>query len=452
MTLAIGFLIFAIFAAKSRRLYPLLLIFAAGSEFVGEGGAIFSYPRLAVVAALIGLLMWHRVTWPPRIFVGWMALAFAVWMCLSLTWSTFQDASLLRVVTVVSLSVQYILIVLYVREPRDMDRFWSAFLIFALVDAASSLVNLQTGKVFLESETSVRTAGLLANPNDSAFVSSLGLCVLFIGMLRSRQYKVWYGRPWTSVTLALVLLGGLLSSGSRSGALSGIAGFLSIMWFAWRVPEIRSKLREKSWIVAAGAVLGTFILFPLLMGLVTRFGEVQEDGLGGREDLFKLFVAQVPERLFIGHGLNTASTIGMVQAGTAVSTHNTYITIILEFGIVGAILCGAAAWCVFKALSPGRFGGTHFLFDRILLLSLVVANVLYAFSADQVLNKFVWLFIGVMDVAHGLRRSNDLSRCGLSAVQVRRLPRSGRALPTGSFSRPLAPPLRNPMDVPTSRL
>lgn len=434
MTLALGFLIFAIFAAKSRRLYPFLLVFAAGSEYVGESGAIFSYPRLAIVAALIGLLMWHRVTWPPRIFVGRMVLAFAVWMCLSVIWSTFQQASLLRVNTVVSLAVQYIIIVLYVREPLDMDRFWNAFLIFASVDAAISLVNLQTGNIFIELETSNRTAGLLANPNDSALVSSMGLCVLFIGMLRWRQYKVWYGRPWIIVMLALVLLGGLLSSGSRSGALAGIAGALSIVWFAWRVPEIRSEFFKKKWIVAGGAGLGTVIMFPLAMGLVTRFGEVQDDGVGGRQDIFRVFIVQVPESLLIGHGLNTASTIGEVQTGTALSTHNTYITIMLEFGIVGAILCGAVAWSVFRALSPGRFGGTHFFFDRVLLLSIVIANVLYAFSADQLLNKFVWLFIGVIDVAHGLRRSNDRSLCGLSAVQGRRLPRSGRALPTGSFS------------------
>lgn len=424
MTIAGVLFILAFFLGRSRRVFPFILVLAAGSEYIGNLD-LMGLPKILSAAAGLGLVVWHRPVWPPRIYVGRALLVMALWMCASIMWSPYKDVSLVRISTPLSLVVLYFTVILYMRETEDVLQFWVALLAFTAADAALSVFNLYTGQVFIELETGVRTAGLMANPNDSAFVSALGLCLLLVGSFRPDRSRVWYGSMWVTMPLAILLGGASFASGSRSGILSGLCGALFIMWSGCQIPEVRKKIMRKSWLIILGSIVSLLLFSAEVLGTLSRFEASSEDRLGGRVELYSYFLGLIQDSPIVGHGLNTGPKLAERQWGMPMSTHNSYITILVEYGLVGALLGAAVLALIVRALRSDGLSATPFFFDRIVLLGFFVASLIFGLSGDQVLNKFVWLLIGVIDSVYGLRRArSQVGRMGIRKSTGRRSPPS----------------------------
>jgi O-antigen ligase len=146
---------------------------------------------------------------------------------------------------------------------------------------------------------------------------------------------------WAAVVM--VLVAGLVASGSRGGASAfGLTALL--------LPLASSRRRSTAIAVAVLATLG--IAWIGLGGLVTAF---ETRGIqGSRLDLWADMLPMVPAFPVFGVGLNAFSTAypfyqTIWRTEWIGEAHNEYLQILLDLGLVGALLAGAFLVLVFRA-------------------------------------------------------------------------------------------------------
>jgi O-antigen ligase len=178
-----------------------------------------------------------------------------------------------------------------------------------------------------------RAAGLHFNPNTYAF-----MCLLGFGLdLGLRKRLPWWALPVT----APCFVAGVLASGSR-GALLGIL-------IAPAYLLLRRRGRERSARIAAAMLVGFCVLLvaPLpgtfgLRDVIDRTFGGDEVDLSGRQQGWENMLVLARQRPLLGHGLRTttqalggAREVGDV--GTLGGGHSSYLQIIVETGIAGAV-------------------------------------------------------------------------------------------------------------------
>lgn len=190
-----------------------------------------------------------------------------------------------------------------------------------------------------------RSSGLHANPNTFAFMAGLGFG-LSLGL------RALARRAVGSAMVATFSLGVLLS-GSR-GALAGI-----VLAMSYLVARRASRRPSRNVLLASGAVTIVLLLAPVPQPLdigsaFTRTFGGEELDLAGRQDRWQDMQVLISQRPITGHGLrasrealDAASGLGLTETAGA---HNSYLTVVAETGIVGALLL---LLVVLSALRPG---------------------------------------------------------------------------------------------------
>ncbi len=290
---------------------------------------------------------------------------------------------------------------------RDEELSGRALTVMAIVGAAISVM-MALG--FLQ--TSVQTARGLrvsfagANPNFVGGVLSLCLLTVLGLVLTARTAgKTW---RWLAPALALPILGALVRTGSR-GALGGL--FAGLLVLAMSGERATRRFRNVALLLAAGAAS----YFALYVTSITRarWGEaLEERQVSGRERIYPELVTMLRDRPLQGWGFEAhrrelGRRIPQLSQG-ALDTHNLYLHVLTEVGIVGSIPFWIALWLCLRGGIRARTT-KHGLLPLVLVTAILVSNLV----TTGIISKPFW-FVMAYAVASGATAVAQRRRAALS--------------------------------------
>jgi O-antigen ligase len=249
-----------------------------------------------------------------------------------------------------------------------------------------------------------RLGGYIMNPNELGMLSSLGASCVILDF--SREKKKWLYVVFLSVNLAVMFL-----TGSRS---SSIGFMLVCALITWRSDNIKLK---------AVMVAGFLFVAPIVVNeLILNEEKGGLDGvmsMTGRLPFWKALITEgLPNEPFFGFGFQNIYYTKFFQGKNtypASMTHNTFVQVLMNLGLVGFFLVmmqmtlvfrnvikeknkekAFAFWCMFtppfiNSLTEfGIWGETNYgiLFYQLLFLWFIVeVKGLYEKSASMELKQ-----------------------------------------------------------------
>jgi len=374
-----------------------------------------SLPRLiGILACVVGALhVIARGSLRPLSKFHVFAGLFVLWAAVSGYWSIDPEATRVRVLTYVQLTVLAWLIWELAWSPAGQRALLEAYVLGACLGAGGVVRSYWSG-VALD-PTSARFTGLNANPNDLGLTLALALPIAwYLGLSSPRRRIGWAWLLYVPLGMTAILL-----TASRGAFAAGVVGLLIIPWTLGRLP-----LATKVTVCVLGlatVVLGiTLVPTASLDRIRSTRADIESGYFGGRGVIWQSGLDIVAERPFAGVGAGAFGAAVAPTLGEARSSHQTFLAVQVEEGIVGLSL--------FLAMALALVGATMTSLPRlprlqrnlaIFLLGVLAAGSL---SAAWDYKKQLWFVLGLL-AAQAMARVVPGERAPSLAVDPVAVPR-----------------------------
>jgi len=231
-----------------------------------------------------------------------------------------------------------------------------------------------------------RFASAGADPNSLAMTLALGLPMAwYLGMTHRRALVRWIGRAYLPISLLAITL-----TGSRGGMITAFVGLLIV---PLTIPNLSpgKVVTAIVLLVFSGALAVSYVPENIVERLATTGESVQSLSLGGRFRLWRAGMHAFFDRPLMGHG--TASFLRAItpELGyTAQVAHNSYLSVLVEEGLIGLLLFLSMLGLVF--LDVLRLPRLERRFALVLLTTLCVAMLPLTWEDE----KPVWLIMAAL--------------------------------------------------------
>lgn len=210
-----------------------------------------------------------------------------------------------------------------------------------------------------------------ADPNEFAALLILPLFVAFNAFLN-------YKNKW-KIMLFAILLFIIMRTGSR-GAILGI-GF-TFVYYIFKNFKLKKKL---NYFLLIFIMLFLISLLPkFIFDRITGEGDIistLEFG-GGRSDIWSIvFNNIIPKIPILGYGSGNSSTIIGQFFDMNIGSHNTYLLLVLEYGLIGLPIFLLFLWTIFKRIKLEKDYSKIFMF---------IAIIIIVFFLDAYFKKYLW--------------------------------------------------------------
>lgn len=283
-----------------------------------------------------------------------------------------------------------------------------------------------------------RLQGGVADPNLFSLILVVAIA-LASGLLRSaRRLSIRMG---LSVAIVLLLVG-VLATQSRGGVVALIAGVVCAL-LVFR--------GHRAALLAAAVALATvpLALSAALPGAFERFTDAEEGGTG-RADIWKVALAVAEDHPVIGVGIGNFSVhspryvdeLGPLERVDLVAeqllvTHNAYLELLVETGIVGLLLflvvISGSALAGWRAARRADVLGERYL--AILAQSVFVATIAFLAGALFISSGYderLWALLGLGPALLAIVVRKEEASMVAPAATISEVP--GRPEPTGGTS------------------
>ena len=212
------------------------------------------------------------------------------------------------------------------------------------------LINTVTGSV----------AGNFANRNHFALFLAIG-CVLSLAWAFRNEAALW--KAGTAFALLVIFVLTILATGSRSGVLVGLVGIV-LAFIAFRT-QVAQRIKAMPRKIAALLGAGLFGAMIAVVWLSFSFGRatsidraaILEGETDPRLEIWPVVVNMVEDYFPVGTGFGTFDpSFRIIEPDTLLNpqyfnlAHNAWLEIILEGGIIGAVLLAASlAWWILRS-------------------------------------------------------------------------------------------------------
>jgi O-antigen ligase len=266
--------------------------------------------------------------------------------------------------------------------------------IFSMVATAINRLTPYTGVVVWMPHPEGWFSGTFINVNNyatNAGVAALAALVLAIPPPYQSEYKETAAQRWRRriailssrrglwLAAGLLLVTGVLLSGSRAGWASLVLGLLTVaMAYGRGVGRIGVVL------LVAIALAALAVTMPGGDKLVARTTELLGSGHNSRREVWQIALDGIALRPWLGWGLNSFADLYSVFQPVSVSTtysdkaHNTYLELAFDLGIPAAALLAVAILWIIARCGWGFYNRAR---DRELAGLGVFVTVLVAFHA-----------------------------------------------------------------------
>ena len=186
-------------------------------------------------------------------------------------------------------------------------------------------------------------------------------------------------RVWGRVCVLAIILASshsMLSSGSRSGLLGCLIGLTALTAFS----PLRRGLAL--WVPIGFLALSISLVAAAPETVLTSLAEritvqrVRESGGGRRLEIWRAYADRLDEYWLYGVGLDNCADVVVRDFYIRRPTHNLFLKILVEFGIVGLVLLVLALWRQFRLAWDAK----QWPAERAVILGLAVcwfANILF---------------------------------------------------------------------------
>lgn len=316
-------------------------------------------PGVGTLARLLGLLalaagaaaaIERRSVRGPNLALA-CAAAFAAWSSATWFWSLDPAATAARAWTFVQLLAMAWLVWDQCRSPERPPQLMAAYVCGAVVSAICTLARFALGwQTYYR-----RYAATGFDPNDLALTLALAIPLGLYLAGRAPGRRGWWYRAALAPAIAAILL-----AASRAGLVAAVIGF-AFLAFTWR-----NSGRAQRWgglALFALLALGALWLAPgaTRSRLATLPGELTQGTLHNRTRIWKTGLKALIRRPVqgVGAGAYPEAVRPWLGApaipGHAYVAHNTFLSALVEGGVVGfaAFAAFAVALALFVWMTPG---------------------------------------------------------------------------------------------------
>jgi len=335
---------------------------------------------------------------------------FIVWNIASTFWSFDVAATLDRLQTYIQLLFMIFILWDLYNTPGDLRAGLQAYVLGAYVAFGSTFVNYLTGN----EESFLRYAATGFNANDLGPILALGIPIAwYLAITGGNNSKL--ANALKVVNYAYIPAGilGILLSGTR-GAM--IAALPAIVFILSTLTRLRFRTRVMIFIALIGTLFALQTVVPQysIERLATTGASISELDLDGRVNIWRQGIKVFSEHPLLGVGSSAFRT----AVGIEKVAHNTFISVLVEVGIIGWVLFGIIlAITFYQAIHQPKLTARFWL--TVLLVWALTASFM---TWEQ--RKQTWLILSLVIVSAGL--SSPPVEAATQVIHHRQVPQVAR--------------------------
>lgn len=337
-------------------------------EVVSIGGAV-SIVRVVGVLAILAALMANRMRLPNPPGIVLVCFPFVVWAGASMAWSWNLVDTAVLTGTYVALIAWVWLLVGFFPSEREWDLVQTTYLLGCYIGLVVMLVTFAI-RSRLDEEVATRVSAAGMNENELALALGLGVVVAYHLMAISPGVGP-FRRALAGIYLLVAPIGILLTA-SRTLAL-GLVLAVPAMVFTSRGANAKARSALIA-LILVSVVLAPFIVPEDLIqrSLGQNIETKRDTSIENRQSMWEIGLrnwAEVP-----AYGIGSAAYKTMTKSLVA---HNSYISVLVELGIVGAVLFVLIFYSLIKLILATRppYRATSIACLLFLMLSMLTLTI-----------------------------------------------------------------------------
>jgi O-antigen ligase/polysaccharide polymerase Wzy-like membrane protein len=395
-------------SALDRIAYIVLCAFVFDlpwGEYVPQLGGLVLGTWIGLLAVGVMALR-TAVTWRRRILSPlhyWM-LSLVAWSALSIFWTLDWDSTVTRVGTYVQvLTMVWVIWELAVTEGRIVGLL-QAYVFGALVASTGTMYNFMAGRTAAQLALTIpgrvvwetyRYSFAFLNEDDLGLVLALSIPMVFY-LLASRKGSLVKLLCWLQLVAGVAAI---LLTGSRGALVEAIAGLAMFPLIVFRLPQWQ---RVASLVACFGLIAcGTYFIPQSSWIRIFQFGsELSHGTLTHRTVIWAAGLGAFRDNALLGVGAGAYGPTILRVVDVPYVAHNTFISVLVELGVVGALLLSALLASFFYCAKRMRY------LERCLWITLLLTWTVGVSSLTWEYRKPTWFLFGLL-AAHVYSRRQE---------------------------------------------
>jgi O-antigen ligase len=393
----------------------LLLIFTI------PGDSLIEFERFGTISTVVGLLLaafWiatvvitNRIRKPNPFHI--VFALYALWHIASFFWTIDQDRTESKLLTYAQLiGLTYILWDLYT-TPEALKAGLQAYVLGAWMSIGSLISHYMTGTT--ETYTRYTAAGF--DSNNIGIILALGIPIAWYLITSKRPSIMAHLLTLANYSYIPAAVFGILITGSRAALITTGFAFLYVLGSSRR---LKLPARVLICLALVFALYGVYTLIPqgILQRLGTTEASVVNGDLNGRLEIWQAGLDVFEEHPLLGIGSYAfPSAIELNKA-----PHNTYLSILVEVGIIGfGLFAITIVIIVYNVIGqPNQV--------RQFWLAILIALAVGILTLNWGHRKQTWLFPSLIVASASL----NVQRSGSIQLQHQRGKSLAKRMPTSS--------------------
>lgn len=372
----------------------LVLVFSIPCE------AAVEYPVLGSASRVIGIVLatfWigtvvvtgrFRKLTPFHIVI----LLFICWNAISIFWTANADRTVQHLLTWVQIFLMvFILWDLYTTRESILAGL-QMYVLGCYVALGSTIINFLIGNTFYYG----RYTAAGTSPDDLGAILAIGIPMAWYLANSKRNSKFSYLLQAVNYAYIPAALLGISLSATRLALVATIPG---ILFGLASLTQVKLSARITIFVFL---IIAAYYLLPLIpqesfQRLGTTGTEISTGDLNGRVELWRQGIAAFEEHPLLGVGSNMYRSVNTEHK----VAHNSFISVLVELGLVGFVLFGIALAIAIRQI----FGQSTW--DTRLWLAVLAGWVVAASTLTWEYRKPTWLFLSLIVANAALIRHGE---------------------------------------------
>lgn len=345
---------------------------------------------IGVVLTLMVLSQGLKVRPPVALLAP--ALLFTIWVVLSYFWSVEPDLTVARIKTYLSLLLVVGMLAALLHSFDDRRLAFQSFVAGTLLIVADVLRNFVRGDAANASLAVGRFAAGLANPNRTGATVVLGMVMAWYLLRLPMTTRFWRGINLTSLILSPLVV---LLTASRSAFVASLP-IAAVLLFSTLRGSGRGRVLAILVLFVGGLLLVAYVPQASFDRLQTVSGDTTGPGggsLDSRADALEYGWEAFWDRPVAGFGAGTYAVVVERDTGRLIVAHNSYVSLLVELGVVGLGLFLAV---VVYDLGHLRRAEREERLVGLLLLCTWGLVALFASLEDEKMTWLVFVLVGTL--------------------------------------------------------